>query len=393
MLQYVLFIILGLLAIPVSVFSLQVLLAAYYKTRLLPSTVESMQRPSVAVIVPAHNEERGIAETLNAILPQLNAGDQLVVVADNCTDATASVAKSMGAIVLERFSETLRGKGYALDHGMRYLAPHPPEVVLIIDADCLIDADLVSTLSKQCMQLQRPIQANYRMTFAHATSLKQQVTELAWLVKNTVRPLGFKFLGLPCQLMGTGMAFLWTDLSACNLASGHLVEDMQLGLELAKKGKSPVFNIDTNVSSYFPSSDEGQSSQRARWEHGHLSIILNEVPKLLNSSIKAKNKLLFAQVLDLSVPPLALLFMLVVGAFAIACLDWLFFHHVISLVMAAVLVGLLGLSIMVAWAFFGRNIMSLKQLLLAPMVIFMKIPVYIGFVVSRQVDWVRSKRD
>jgi hypothetical protein len=276
---------------------------------------------------------------------------------------------------------------------MRYLAPHPPEVVLIIDADCLIDADLVSTLSKQCMQLQRPIQANYRMTFAHATSLKQQVTELAWLVKNTVRPLGFKFLGLPCQLMGTGMAFLWTDLSACNLASGHLVEDMQLGLELAKKGKSPVFNIDTNVSSYFPSSDEGQSSQRARWEHGHLSIILNEVPKLLNSSIKAKNKLLFAQVLDLSVPPLALLFMLVVGVFAIACLDWLFFHHVISLIMATVLVGLLGLSIMVAWAFFGRSIMSLKQLLLAPMVIFMKIPVYIGFVVSRQVDWVRSKRD
>lgn len=393
-LDYAIVVIALVLFIPVLILCTQVLLAAWSlgsASQVLP--VNAIRRPSVAVIVPAHNEEHGLANTLAHIMPQMTADDQLVVVADNCTDHTAEVARASGAITLVRFNQQYRGKGYALDHGMKYLHKHPPEVVMIVDADCEISANLIDTLAKQCVALQRPIQANYVMQFPSTKSTKQQVVEFAWLVKNTIRPLGYQQLGLPCQLMGTGMAFSWHDLAQSNLASGHLVEDMKLGLDLAQAGRYPYYTQAAEVKSYFPTSLEGLATQRARWEHGHLGVIVTELPKYLWSAIRQKRWAMLAQVLDLMVPPLALLFVSAVALWLVALVDWWLSHSVLPLALATGVLGLLGSGILLAWLFFGRKIIGLKSLLLAPIILLMKIPLYIKFVVSRQVDWVRSKRD
>ena len=66
------------------------------------------------------------------------------------------------------------------------------------------------------------------------------------------------------------MAFAWQDLAVLNLATGHLVEDLKLGLECAALGKPPMFCPDAVVNSHFPTSQEGLNIQRKRWEHGHL---------------------------------------------------------------------------------------------------------------------------
>src|SRR5581483_7831781 len=98
---------------------------------LLPARREksSTERGRCTILVPAHDEESGIEQTLTAILPQLLPTDQVVVIADNCTDRTAEVARSAGAMVVERQDTTRRGKGYALDFGVRYLELNPPEIV------------------------------------------------------------------------------------------------------------------------------------------------------------------------------------------------------------------------------------------------------------------------
>ena len=70
---------------------------------------------------------------------------------------------------------------------------------------------------------------------------RTRVREFAWRVKNWVRPLGLSSLGLPCQLMGTGMAFPWEVIADARLATGSLAEDLKLGLELAANGHPPVF--------------------------------------------------------------------------------------------------------------------------------------------------------
>ncbi|MGE8382883.1 MAG: glycosyltransferase family 2 protein, partial [Pseudomonas putida] len=213
---------LGLLAVialvPVSVFFLQMLLACLPpRSRPLGVSV----RPRVAVLVPAHDEAAIIRATLASVTPQLLPGDRLLVVADNCTDDTARLAREAGAEVVERFDTVLRGKGYALDFGVRHLALQPPEVVIVVDADCQVAEGAIDCLARRYHQAQRPVQALYLMRAPAGSGLTVQVAEFAWRVKNLVRPRGWARLGLPCQLMGAGMAFGWHDLALINLANGH----------------------------------------------------------------------------------------------------------------------------------------------------------------------------
>src|SRR5271155_3397908 len=105
----------GLLAIPVFLFCVEVLAAVTVPQWELLSPSENRLRQRIAVLVPAHNESRGLLGTLDDIRAQLHSDDRLLVVADNCTDDTAAVAKLAGAEVAERNDPAKIGKGYALD--------------------------------------------------------------------------------------------------------------------------------------------------------------------------------------------------------------------------------------------------------------------------------------
>ena len=351
------------------------------------------RRPRVAVLVPAHNEALIIRSTLASVAPQLLAQDRLLVVADNCTDDTAQLARSAGAEVVERDNDLLRGKGYALDFGVRHLAQRPPEVVIIVDADCQVGEGAIDLLARRCLEASRPVQALYLMRAPVGAGLKVQIAEFAWRVKNLVRPRGWARLGLPCQLMGAGMAFSWRDLATVDLANGHLVEDLKLGLDFCRIGKPPLFCPDAQVTSQFPLSQEGLSSQRTRWEHGHLGVILAEVPKLLVSAVTRRNAPLLAMTLDLLVPPLALLVMALVGVASVAWLAALLFGITAPAWVVTGALVMLGVAVLLAWGRFSRELIPFSVLLYAPFYAARKIPLYLGFLIKRQVEWVRSKRD
>ncbi len=375
-----------MLMLPVLVFLLQVMAAI-----LLPKSVFKplAERPSVAVLIPAHNESLVITKTIQTILPQLLPQDQLLVVADNCTDETANMARSLGANVVERFNTTLRGKGYALDHGIQYLHNRPPQVVMIVDADCSLSAHFIQVLAQACLQLQRPVQSLDLMLAPANANLKMKIAEFAWAVKNKVRPLGFKALGLPCQLMGTGMAFLWTDITKMSLANGHIAEDMKLGIDFCRAAKAAVFIPDVLVTSLFPQGEQATTTQRARWEHGHLGMIISEAPSLLLESLKSRNMQMFGLACDLIVPPLAVLVLLCVAVFIVSFIA----QAQLALLLSSLLLAALTVAVLLAWLFFGRAIISFKQLCYAPIYAMIKIPLYIKFFLNRQVEWVRSKRD
>lgn len=376
------------LMLPVLFLLLQVL-AAILLVKPPLVTLQNTTRPSVAVLMPAHNESLVIAQTVQSVLLQLSSHDQLLVVADNCNDDTATIARNLGANVIERANLNERGKGYALDYGIQFLKSKPPQIILIIDADCIVADGAIDALAWACHANQRPIQALYLMQPQPNPSLKARVAAFAWLVKNKVRPLGLKMLGMPCQLMGTGMAFMWQDIAEINLASGHIVEDMKLGVDLTRINKSPLFLPKALVTSVFPPSDEATNTQRARWEHGHLSVIINEVPSLLIEAVKSRNGQMLALACDLLVPPLAVLCLLIVALFMLC------FALSIQPALLVATISLVALTsaVLLAWLFFGRALISFKQLCFAPMYALIKIPLYIKFFVNRQVDWVRSKRN
>lgn len=390
LLQTILILALLVLAIPVAVLLLQVTAARFARTR---ATALSAARPRVAVLMPAHNEASGIVEVIAGVKAQLLAGDRLLVVADNCSDATAKLAREAGAEVTERFHEQLRGKGYALDHGVRELALDPPEVLIIVDADCYLGPDALDKVSRACLESGRPVQALYLMHAPEQSSPMRRIAEFAWLVKNHVRPLGFQRLAQPCQLMGTGMAFRWEQIRQVDLATGHIVEDMKLGVDSATGGQPPQFCPEALVYSFFPTSDSGVTTQRTRWEHGHLSVIQSYVPRLLLLSLKLRNAALAAMALDLCVPPLALLVMLTGAAWVVTLLTAVALGLSLPFVLATLLVIALASAVLLAWAGFARDVINLGQLLGAFGYVARKIPLYFKFLFNRQVEWVRSKRD
>jgi cellulose synthase/poly-beta-1,6-N-acetylglucosamine synthase-like glycosyltransferase len=375
--------------VPVLVLFVQVLAAATGRSK----PANGGRQGRLAIVIPAHDEALGIAATLRALIPQLAPHDRLIVVADNCSDDTANVARQVGAEVIVRTDTLRRGKGYALDFGVRHLESEPPDIALIVDADCEVTPGALDALAATCSSTARPVQSLYLMHAPPNAGLKTRIAEFAWVLRNQVRPLGLRRLGLPCQLMGSGMAFPWECLRTSALATGHIVEDLKLGIDLARGGHAPLFCPEALVTSQFPDSTAGLQSQRTRWEHGHLGVIFGEAPRLLLESILQRRLTLLALALDLSVPPLALLALQLLLVWLGAMGLYAFTRAAAPLGLATLGVVMFGVAVITAWWRFARHVVSLASLAWAPIYVLWKIPLYAKFLVSRQIDWVRSKRD
>jgi cellulose synthase/poly-beta-1,6-N-acetylglucosamine synthase-like glycosyltransferase len=378
------------LLVAVGTFAVQVLAHVTAGPAAAPPA-PSAGRPPLAVLVPAHDEEAGIATALATIVAQLGPGDRLVVVADNCTDGTAAAARTAGATVLERRSD-LRGKGYALAHGIDHLRAAPPSAVVIVDADCALAPGSLDALMADLARTGRPVQALDLMLAPPESGLGRRMAEFAWRVRNWVRPGGSARLGMPCQLMGTGMALSWDMVRDAALANASIVEDMKLGLDLAARGLPPLFCERALVTSRFPDSDAAAGTQRTRWEHGHLEMILREAPSTLAAALSRRDARLLGLALDLAVPPLALLAGLLVLDWLLALAGRLAGGGAGALVLASLLLAAFLASVLLAWARRGRDLVALTELLSAPWYILRKVPMYLRFVGRRQKDWVRTDR-
>lgn len=354
----------------------------------------AVPRPRLAVLVPAHNESLSIDHTITSIAPQLAKDDRLVVVADNCSDDTADIARRSGAEVSVRNDAERRGKGYALAHGLQYLeATGVPEVVVFIDADCQVMDGCIGCLGRAALRWKRPVQGAYLMPPPNPPHKTASIVSFAWRVKDFVRPLGWSKLDLPCQLAGSGMAFPWDIVRLVDLASDHLVEDVKQGLDLAMVGRFPKFCPEAIVTSKVFSGHAPSNAQRARWEHGMLNLMVDYVPRLVLHFLRMPSGSLAAMMLDLVVPPLALL-ALFVGAYVGA--SWLFFllgAGAAPLALALTLSAFFTFSILLAWWRHGREILPLGMLIFAPLYAVGKIPLYLGFLLARQRSWVRGERE
>ncbi|HEY9601742.1 MAG TPA: glycosyltransferase family 2 protein, partial [Allocoleopsis sp.] len=264
----VLFVIALFLLIPIAVLFIECM-AALLPSRGQPGNV-SVPRPNVSVLIPAHNEASCIGKTLSALMQQLTEQDRVVVIADNCTDETAAIARSFSTTVLERIEPDRRGKGFALDYGLRFIQANPPEVVAIVDADCTVHQGTIERLARMAVALKRPVQATNLLAPPAKLTPKDTVSSLAFTVKNLVRQRGLRRLGLPGLLTGTGMAFPWSLIGEASLASDNIVEDKLLGLELTLAGHPPAFCEEALVTGCLPQEEQAAKTQRTRWAHGHL---------------------------------------------------------------------------------------------------------------------------
>lgn len=344
------------------------------------------------MLVPAHNEEQGIAKTVSLLVSQLQANDFVLVIADNCTDATARIAREAGARVVERNDPSRRGKGYALAFGVKSLVDSAPDVVVIVDADCEIAPGGLEQLATLCAAADRPVQADYVMVVPPDASVGARVSAFAFRVRNRLRPRGLAAVGMPCHLAGTGMAFPWEVLRDAPALDGHITEDLMLGLELSLRGKAPIYCRSAHVVSDLAKTSAGQDTQRERWEHGHLSLIRSHLPRLLGGAVAKGKPELLATALDLCVPPLVLLG-LGVGAAGATSLLGVAFGVVGPALLAGVEAGAFVGAIGLAWKAEGSDLLSARDLTYAPYYVLRKIPSYVRVLLGRaEQQWRRTER-
>jgi hypothetical protein len=377
----------GIVSVPCLIVAAECLLA------LLPLPKhETGERGKVAVLIPAHNEQWLIGQTLQRLLPQITDADRVLVVADNCTDKTAPIARSHGVEVLERHDTENRGKGFALAAGVAHLEANPPEVVIVFDADCEAEAGMVDILSRTAVSTSRPVQALYLLDSPESAGPAGLISAFAFLVKNQVRARAMHRVGLPVLLTGTGMAFPWELIHDAPLGTDNIVEDLALGLTFAVAGRGPVYAESARVSGQLPDSPSAAATQRTRWEHGYLHTILAQCLRLVWKGCTGLRPGLLLVALDLAVPPLSLLVLigLVAGVMSLVG-AWLSgtWWALLPLGSAA---GAAGMGLCMAWAVFARKRLPLRAMGSIPAYVLKKLPIYAGFLLNRQRTWVRTER-
>lgn len=348
-------------------------------------------KPRVTILIPAHDEAVIIADTLQALQGAIAAETRIIVIADNCSDNTAEIARSEGAEVLERHDPTRCGKGFALAFARDRLSVAPPQAVFVLDADCRVHSGCVEEMCAYVLSRGAPAQASNLLSSPRDCSALVLLSNFAMLMKNLVRARGLYRMSGGATLFGTGMAFPWHLFARLRLDTPEAVEDLSLSLDLAASGIK--VHLYENLSITSPAAGLNDSlGQRRRWEHGFLAHGARYGVPFLVRGVTDGSRHLTLQGAHLLVPPVALLLFLAVVMLAVAGILTVFGASPWPVASLFAGIALALTSIAIAWVAAGRSTIPLKALALAPFYVGWKIPLYIAFIFARHTDWNRTRR-
>ncbi len=261
----------------------------------------SFSKQKIIALIPAHNEEKSIAHTIKA-LRFSGFYEDVWVIADNCMDKTAEIAKQENAKVIERIDPLHRGKHYALQFAFEKLKSEDYDIYFIVDADTFSTQVSKEDL-EQLFQAGADAVQVLNTLYSTKQTPKSRFLSLAFQAFNHVRPLGREYWKLSIGILGNGFALSRDTLSKASFDVGSLVEDLEYHLKLVKAGLKVHFLETSNVQSEISSQDAG-ASQRSRWEGGRLRLLLDAGPSLLKDILKGHYRLI-EPLLDLCLLPLS----------------------------------------------------------------------------------------
>jgi len=277
---------------------------ALFTRKVAETGTEPLRR--FAIVVPAHNEEGTISGTLQSLNVVDYPSDMydVTVVADNCSDNTATVARACGARVLERIDIMNRGKGYALRWAFDTLLAGKPvyDAFIVIDADSVVTVNFVKVMNTYLERGAKAIQSA-DLVVPNRRSWSTEITRLGFTLYNYVRPLGRKVLGFSAGLRGNGMCFDAELLRRIPWNAFGVTEDLQYGLTLLLSGETVRFAPEAIVYATMPALANNAVSQRVRWEKGRAPIKKNFSLPLLRQAIGRQCPAALDAWLDLVTPP------------------------------------------------------------------------------------------
>jgi 1,2-diacylglycerol 3-beta-glucosyltransferase len=387
-------IILSLLALPVAVVAGYLLLFVVLSAR--PRPLPASGKPvRFRLIVPAHNEEQGIADTVRS-LRSIDYPSELfsvLVIADNCGDATALRARQSGAEVLERNDDKLRGKGYALLHAFERL-PDDVDAVVVIDADTLVSPNLLASFAARLTAGAHAIQADYAVRNPHQ-SWRTRLIAIAFGAFHIVRGRGRERLALSAGLRGNGMCFSTAILRKVAHDAFSIVEDVEYGIRLGEAGCRVHYADDAHVYGEMVSSAAAARSQRTRGEGGRQALRKAHGLRLVKRGLAQRDRVLFDLGFDLLVPPLSQIAVASWGGLSVTLAAALLWGDAFGLALVAwgFCAASVALYVLRGWSVSGTGLRGLRDLALAPAYIVWKAT--LGNKPSARPDapWVRTTRE
>jgi len=382
---------LSIVTLPATAACLYLVLLTWLSAR-PASPPRSSRKIFFDVVVPAHDEAAGIGETISSLkrLSWPSAQYRILVVADNCNDATAAISRDAGATVLERRDLTRRGKGYALAHAFTWSrSAGIADAVAVVDADSVVSVNLLESFAARIETGACALQAHYGVLNA-TDSWRTRLMAIALGSIHKVRSRARERLGLSCGIRGNGWCVTHALLDRVPYRSFSLTEDVEFGIDLGLAGHRVAYCDESHVNGEMVTTERAARSQRQRWEGGRMGLIREKLPALLRAAFACRDWVCLDLAVDLLVLPLSYVVVNVIGIIVIGALSPDGFRPAL---LAVGLIDVLALTAYVCrgWMLSGIGIVGFWDLLRVPGFLFWKLLV-IRFQPKAE-TWIRTKRE
>ena len=243
-------------------------------------------------IIPAHNEEAVVANLIESLKQQTYNKElyDIYVIADNCTDNTAKVAREAGAIVYERFDETKKTKGYALNWFLQQKIKEnaPYDAFFVFDADNIVDKNFIKNMNKKLCQGEDVVQGYRDIKNPSDNWITAGYAIFYWQMHRFYHLARYN-LGLSPLLNGTGFMVKFDVVKPQGWDTVTLTEDIEFSLKRIIKGKKLGWATDAIVYDEQPTGFKQSWSQRSRWTVGHMQCIKTYTKQLAVAAKENKN--------------------------------------------------------------------------------------------------------
>ena len=247
-------------------------------------------------IIPAHNEEAVIGNLVESLKAQDYPKDKydIYVIADNCTDATAKVAKDAGAIVLKRFDEDKKTKGYALNWFLKQKIEENADydAFFVFDADNIVDKNFIKNMNKKLCQGEEVVQGYRDIKNPRDSWIASGYAIFYWMMHRFYHLARYN-LGLSALLNGTGFMVKFDLVKPNGWKTVTLTEDIEFSLMNIIEGKRVGWSTDAIVYDEQPITFAQSWSQRSRWTVGHLQCMKHYTGELAKGVVEHKTLMNF----------------------------------------------------------------------------------------------------
>lgn len=351
------------------------------------------------VLIPAHNESAVIERTVKSLLAMAWPKGQfrVTVIADNCVDDTAALARAAGAEVWERHDTVRRGKGFALELGYnRTLDENWADAVVVIDADTEVTPNLLSAFSARLAATGgarvRALQA-YSGVLNPMVNWRTRLATIAMTLMHRLRSRGRDRLGVSCGLRGNGLCLRLDVLREVPYCSFSIVEDLEYSIALGRAGISVAYVDEAEVHAEMVSSAKAAESQRGRWENGRAQLRREQAWPLLRDAISKRDGVLLDLAIDLITPPVATLGVMALGLLLVGlglfALGW---STALAAMLPAISLGFLVLHVLRGISLSGLGWRGWLDLASLPFFVLWKLSLLLRRRAA-PAGWVRTERE